>query len=140
MSAGDLHPSSPNCRLLSLGSGLFSSAAGIPGRVVVQCFKRSKREGPPVHAKGNEPKAHGIEQLAVNTIRTLAIDAIERANSGHPGMPMGAAPMAFVLWTRFCVTTRMIPGGPTGTGLCFRPDTDRCYYTACCIFRAMISR
>ncbi len=42
-----------------------------------------------------------IEQLSVNTIRMLSIDAIEQANSGHPGMPMGAAPMAYVLWTRF---------------------------------------
>lgn len=42
-----------------------------------------------------------IEQLAINTIRTLSIDAIEKANSGHPGMPMGAAPMAYSLWTKF---------------------------------------
>ncbi|REK65073.1 MAG: transketolase [Brevibacillus sp.] len=42
-----------------------------------------------------------VDQLAINTIRTLAIDAIEKANSGHPGMPMGAAPMAHVLWSRF---------------------------------------
>ncbi|MFC0299632.1 transketolase [Virgibacillus soli] len=42
-----------------------------------------------------------IEQLSVNTIRTLSIDAIEKANSGHPGLPMGAAPMAYVLWTDF---------------------------------------
>jgi transketolase len=42
-----------------------------------------------------------IEQLAVNTIRTLAIDSIEKANSGHPGMPMGAAPMGYVLWSKF---------------------------------------
>ncbi|XXM71791.1 transketolase [Lysinibacillus sphaericus] len=41
------------------------------------------------------------DQLAINTIRTLSIDAIEKANSGHPGMPMGAAPMAYALWTRF---------------------------------------
>lgn len=41
-----------------------------------------------------------IQQLAVNTIRTLAIDSVERAQSGHPGMPMGAAPMAFTLWTK----------------------------------------
>ncbi|QRF24056.1 transketolase [Alicyclobacillus sp. TC] len=39
--------------------------------------------------------------LAVQTIRTLSIDAIEKANSGHPGLPMGAAPMAYVLWSRF---------------------------------------
>ncbi|ULL15850.1 transketolase [Paenibacillus sp. H1-7] len=42
-----------------------------------------------------------IQQKAVNTIRTLAIDAIDKANSGHPGMPMGSAPMAYELWSRF---------------------------------------
>ena len=41
-----------------------------------------------------------VDQLGVNTLRTLSIDAIQRANSGHPGLPMGAAPMAYVLWTR----------------------------------------
>ena len=39
-------------------------------------------------------------QLAIDTIRTLSIDAVQQANSGHPGAPMGAAPMAYVLWTR----------------------------------------
>ncbi|MDP4084283.1 MAG: transketolase [Bacillota bacterium] len=42
-----------------------------------------------------------IQQLAINTIRTLAIDSVERAQSGHPGMPMGAAPMAFTLWANY---------------------------------------
>ncbi len=41
-----------------------------------------------------------IDQLAVNSIRTLSIDAVEAANSGHPGLPMGAAPMAYTLWTK----------------------------------------
>ena len=41
------------------------------------------------------------DQLAVNTIRTLSMDAIQKANSGHPGLPMGAAPMAYVLWSKF---------------------------------------
>ncbi|MFC5532435.1 transketolase [Cohnella yongneupensis] len=41
-----------------------------------------------------------IEQLSINTIRTLTIDAVEKANMGHPGMPMGAAPMGYALWTR----------------------------------------
>lgn len=41
-----------------------------------------------------------VDQLGVNTIRTLSIDMIQKANSGHPGLPMGAAPMAYVLWTR----------------------------------------
>jgi len=42
-----------------------------------------------------------MEQLSITTIRTLSIDAIEKAKSGHPGMPMGAAPMAYTLWTKF---------------------------------------
>jgi transketolase len=42
-----------------------------------------------------------LERLAIDTIRTLSMDAVQKANSGHPGAPMGAAPMAFVLWTRF---------------------------------------
>ena len=41
-----------------------------------------------------------IDDLCINTIRTLSIDAVEKAASGHPGMPMGAAAMAYVLWTR----------------------------------------
>lgn len=46
-------------------------------------------------------KDKNLEQLTINTIRTLSIDMVERANSGHPGMPLGAAPMAFELWTKF---------------------------------------
>ncbi|HHY73375.1 MAG TPA: transketolase [Bacillus bacterium] len=51
-----------------------------------------------------------IEQLAIGSIRTLSIDAIEKANSGHPGMPMGAAPMAYALWTKFM---KHNPANPT---------------------------
>jgi len=42
-----------------------------------------------------------LDQLCINTLRTLAMDAVQKANSGHPGLPMGAAAMAYVLWTRF---------------------------------------
>ena len=42
-----------------------------------------------------------LDQLCINTIRFLAVDAVQQANSGHPGAPMGAAPMAYVLWDRF---------------------------------------
>jgi transketolase len=42
-----------------------------------------------------------LDQRCINTIRTLALDAVQKANSGHPGLPLGAAPMAYVLWTRF---------------------------------------
>ncbi|MBU5614764.1 transketolase [Geomonas azotofigens] len=45
--------------------------------------------------------ATDLDQLCINTLRFLAVDAIQKANSGHPGMPMGAAAMAYQLWTRF---------------------------------------
>lgn len=45
--------------------------------------------------------SQSLEELCINSIRFLAIDAVEKAKSGHPGLPMGAAPMAFVLWDRF---------------------------------------
>jgi len=43
-------------------------------------------------------KEQTIEQLSINTIRLLAVDAIQKANSGHPGMPMGVAPIAYLLY------------------------------------------
>ena len=43
--------------------------------------------------------ATDIDQLCINTIRTLAMDAVQKAKSGHPGMPMGAAALAYALWT-----------------------------------------
>jgi transketolase len=57
-----------------------------------------------------------LDQLCVNTIRFLAADAVQQAKSGHPGLPMGAAPMAYVLWTRFL---RHHPANPAW------PDRDR---------------
>ncbi|MFD0871502.1 transketolase [Paenibacillus residui] len=50
-----------------------------------------------------------LDQLAVNAVRMLSIDAIEKANSGHPGMPMGAAPMAYTLWTRIMNQSNLHP-------------------------------
>lgn len=57
-----------------------------------------------------------LDRLCIDTIRTLSIDAIQRANSGHPGLPMGAAPMAYVLWQRHL---KHNPGDPSW------PDRDR---------------
>ena len=57
-----------------------------------------------------------LDALCVNTLRTLAIDGVQQANSGHPGMPMGAAAMAYVLWTRLL---KHNPRNPTW------PDRDR---------------
>ena len=55
-------------------------------------LKKTQREGLPL--------SDDLQTLAINTIRTLAMDAVQRANSGHPGLPMGAAPMAWALWTK----------------------------------------
>jgi transketolase len=52
----------------------------------------------PVTKDNSNPE---LDQLCINTIRTLSIDAVQKAKSGHPGLPLGAAPMAYVLWTRF---------------------------------------
>jgi len=57
-----------------------------------------------------------LDELCVNTIRFLAVDAVQKANSGHPGAPLGAAPMAYVLWGRFL---RHNPDDPEW------PDRDR---------------
>src|SRR5580765_3877965 len=57
-----------------------------------------------------------VDELCVNTIRTLAIDAVQKAESGHPGLPLGAAPMAYVLWQRHL---RHYPSDPKW------PDRDR---------------
>ncbi len=53
-----------------------------------------------------------VEQLCVNAIRALAMDAVQQANSGHPGMPMGMADAAFVLWTRFLKHDPACPDWP----------------------------
>ena len=53
-----------------------------------------------------------LDQLCINTIRFLAVDGVQKANSGHPGMPMGAAPMAYVLWTRFLKHNPAEPAWP----------------------------
>ena len=53
--------------------------------------------------------AESIDELCINTIRFLTVDAVEKAQSGHPGAPMGAAPMAYVLWDRFLKHTPSDP-------------------------------
>lgn len=49
----------------------------------------------------SNPNNVSIDELSVNTIRLLSVDMVQQANSGHPGLPLGAAPMAYVLWSRF---------------------------------------
>ncbi len=57
-----------------------------------------------------------LAELSINTIRILSVEAVEEANSGHPGAPMGTAPMAYLLWSRFL---KHNPGDPAW------PDRDR---------------
>jgi transketolase len=57
-----------------------------------------------------------LDELCINAIRVLAMDAVQQANSGHPGLPLGAAPMAYVLWIRYL---RHNPANPSW------PDRDR---------------
>jgi transketolase len=62
------------------------------------------------------PSVSNLDQLCVNTIRFLSVDGVQQANSGHPGLPMGAAAMSYVLWTKFL---RHNPSDPNW------PDRDR---------------
>src|SRR3954447_6814607 len=68
----------------------------------------------PHHLKGGPRVAvatdKALETLSINTIRLLSVDAVQKANSGHPGMPMGAAAMAYVLWTEFLKHNPRNPG------------------------------
>jgi hypothetical protein len=66
-----------------------------------------------------------LDQLCINTIRTLSLDAVQQANSGHPGLPLGAAPMAYVLWTRFLRHNR---SGRIAIAFCSQRVMDRCCY------------
>ena len=58
-----------------------------------------------VHAHGaqarHRPSPGDLDELCINTIRTLAMDAVQKADSGHPGTPMGLAPLGYILWTRY---------------------------------------
>ncbi len=56
------------------------------------------------------PAGTNLDQLSINTIRFLSVDAVQKANSGHPGLPLGAAPMAYVLWTRYLKFNPRDPG------------------------------
>src|SRR5438270_10763918 len=67
-------------------------------------------------ASAPPPGFTDLDLLAITTIRTLAMDAVQKANSGHPGAPMGLAPVAYVLWGRIM---RYDPDAPEW------PDRDR---------------
>ena len=73
-----------------------------------------------------------FQTRAINTIRFLAADAVQQANSGHPGLPMGAAPMAFTLWTRHLRHNPRNPKWPGVTASSFPVGMGPCSCTPCC--------
>ena len=74
-----------------------------------------------------------LETLSINTIRTLSMDAVQAANSGHPGTPMAMAPgRLHALAERSSASTRPTRSGRTATASSSRPATPRCCSTRCC--------
>src|SRR5262249_43837463 len=76
----------------------------------------SRRSQDDAHAPGPgaaSPARRSLDELAINTIRTLAIDAVEAAKSGHPGTPMAMAPVVFTLWQNFLRFDPEDPSWPT---------------------------
>src|SRR6202048_4905406 len=62
------------------------------------------------HARSSTSDETDLDELCINTIRTLSMDAVQKANSGHPGTPMALAPVAYALWQQFL---RFDPKEPT---------------------------
>lgn len=61
------------------------------------------------------PAGATLDELCINTIRTLAMDAVQAAYSGHPGTPMAVAPVLIACGSRSCASTRRTPSGPIAT-------------------------
>jgi transketolase len=57
-------------------------------------------KGSAVNREASSASKDDVDELCISAIRMLSIDAVQKANSGHPGMPMGAATMAYILWMR----------------------------------------
>jgi transketolase len=93
----------PAWRVLEVGAAADGGPTGFVSGGIVTVVKNI----------GESRGAASLDQLCINSIRVLAIDAVQKANSGHPGMPMGTAPMAYLLWTRFM---RHNPANPKWAG------------------------
>jgi transketolase N-terminal domain/subunit len=76
------------------------------------------------------------DALAITTIRTLCMDAVEAANSGHPGTPMAMAPVAYTLWQHFLRLDPADPIWPYATGSCCPQATPRRSSIRCCTWPA----
>ena len=74
-----------------------------------------------------------MDQLCINTIRTLSMDAVQAAKSGHPGTPMALAPVAYCLWQRIpAFRPGAIPSGRIATASSSQRATRRCCCIRCC--------
>ena len=74
-----------------------------------------------------------LESLCVNSIRMLAVDAVNKSNSGHPGLPMGCAPMGYALWQNILNHNPTNPNGSTETVLYYQLVMAVCFYIPCFI-------
>ena len=72
-----------------------------------------------------------LQNRAINTIRFLAADGVQKAKSGHPGLPMGNAAIAYTLWTRHMSTIPRIPSGVNRDRFILSAGMARCCCTAC---------
>jgi hypothetical protein len=72
------------------------------------------------------PAGTDLDQLCINTIRTLSIDAVQQAKSGHPGTPMALAPLVYTLWNRKLRFDPEDPAWPIVTGSFYRTVTLPC--------------
>ena len=72
-----------------------------------------------------------LDALCINTIRTLAMDAVQKANSGHPGAPMAWLPLPIAYGSSFCGMTQPIQCGPIAIASCFPMATLPCFFTPC---------
>ena len=88
----------------------------------------------------NATDTAALEELAVNTIRVLSFECVQRANSGHPGLPMGCADLAYTLFTDSLKFDPKALDGPIETVLCSQLGMAPCSSTPCCISAATTCR
>lgn len=79
---------------------------------------------------------NNMDNLTINTLRFLAAEAIQKAKSGHPGLPLGAAPAAYTLWAKELKANPQTPTGMTETDLFFPQDTALHCCIPCCMCSA----
>jgi hypothetical protein len=101
----------------------------------INTYRRPSAQGLDVQKDINSSMTSDPTALAnmANAIRALAMDAVQAAESGHPGMPMGMADVATVLWSRFLKFDPGAPSGPIATASCCRRGMARCCSIRCFI-------